>query len=107
MLSTDHIREIVRKVEYKDGWQFRVCDDPNLSRPRLFILADVPDSSQPGGTTSIGIRPVVPPCETPSQFLEWVLHKIIEAETLEVRELFKYDGVPLNEPRIEFQEVPA
>jgi hypothetical protein len=97
MLSTDNIREIAGKVEYKDGWQFRACDDPHLSRPRLLILADVPNSHQTGGTISVGITPVVPPCETPSQFLEWMLHKIIEAETHDARELFKYDGMRLPE----------
>ena len=99
MLSVDEIRNHLSRISYKEGWQFE-AHETEWEGPFVRILVEVPDTYNPGETTTLGINSIVS-ADTTDELERWLIRRIIRIESHEAREFFKRDGKVLYDPHAE------
>lgn len=78
---------MISRITYKPGWVFR------LQGNSLFVRAKVLDSWPPHGETEVEFETAVAPEYSEDLFFRQALRLVQRAETHEMREWFKVDGI--------------
>jgi hypothetical protein len=103
MLSTSELQGLVREVQYKPGWEFKVYDGRHEGQ-HIVINTVVPDAYDENKNTMLDVHSMLPPMETKEQFYEWVLWRLKRIETHECREFLRIGGKVYSDPHAEFAE---
>lgn len=97
-LTFEQLSDELNRYEYRHGqWKLDIYNDPHEG-PCLDVTAVVPDSYNPGETTTLRIRSAIPPIETAEYFGKWLLWRLMQIEVHECREMLWRDGWVYRDP---------
>jgi hypothetical protein len=97
MMTTQQIQDLLCRVSYKPGWQFRVYDG-RFEGQHFVITTQVPDAFNPGFDTTLDVHSALPPCRDEQAFLDWLLWRTARIEVHEAMEFLQVDGHPHVDP---------
>jgi hypothetical protein len=89
--------ELAHYEYLQPGYKMSLYLDP-FEGSCLYVVAMVPNGYKPTEQTQLRIRSLVPPCTSPTTFGHWLLWRLCQIATHEVRELLHYKGKPLVDP---------
>lgn len=96
-LQMDEMRAALSEVTFMDTWEFELYLGTHEGVV-LRITAMVPNAYNPAQLQELDIRTYVPPMDTVSQFLHWVLWRVERIMVHEAREWLKYKQRPICDP---------
>lgn len=103
-MATRDLRRAFDAVTYKPGWRIVYRDVPHQG-PYVSILADVPNSYQPGETVPLRIHSPIPPMRNREELFGWLIWRLVMVETHEVLEWLKVGGTPYYDPHTSLDAV--
>lgn len=94
--ALEALRDVVANVKYKDGWRIWLADMPRPTEHyagseglTLCVAAVVPDSTQPGKTTSVEHWLSVPPTSwNRVTWIRWIFDQLLLVERHEAMEFY-------------------
>lgn len=95
-LELQVLRDTLVHISY-DGWDMAVYQGVHHG-PRFRMTKELPDNTRPGETVTIDIRSRLDPFYEVEEFVFWVYRRVVEMETHEVREKFRYRGEMIYNP---------
>jgi hypothetical protein len=96
-LTYEELAREIARYTYRKGWDLSVFLDP-WEGPCLYIVADVADGYHPERTVQLRIRSNIPPMADANAFGWWILWRVSQIESHEVREMLRRDGELLVDP---------
>jgi hypothetical protein len=96
-LSTQQIREHLKRLAYKPGWAFKAYDG-RWEGQHLVIETTVPNTYRPGQTVTLRVESMLPPLRDTHQLEEWLAWRLGRLEIHEMREHLKRDGLCIHDP---------
>lgn len=97
MLTEADIEHTLTRITYRPGWELLLYRH-RVEGLVVRILADVDNAYQPGETTRLDIETYLPPMETVSQLLNWLIWRLGRIEQHEMCEWLRYDNRHIIDP---------
>ena len=98
VLTVTEIQEHLVRVTYKPGWTFECYEDVVYNAPSVRICALVPDVNNPEETVTVVQKSICPYLVTVEEFDRWMIFRLEEMERRELREFYRVDGAPVDDP---------
>lgn len=105
-LSDHQIAAEVARFTYRLGWTLGTFVDP-WEGICLYVTADLANGYNPGVTTPVRIRSVIPPIPDTLYLGHWLLKRLILIEIHEAREFLRRDGQLFSDPHDPIEPDPA